>query len=319
MKISVQIKQYFAKEKSFSSFITISLVLVVIGSIVYNVYKNGETLLDESVVSLAAFTMLIYTSYLQNKDLQLTRKELEMTREELKGTKEVQEKQKNQMIKSNEMMKETIVQSRYFELLKVKEDTYKMVEEEEYNKLSMYIQEYKLTIINKLIKSAKEEVMSEIIEDYINNNNLVGMSVSDYKKGRFPISPYDLNLILQKRENGNELNQILKSTYKIVKPSCNIKLSRNQEKLYKTNKTIVDLIKYIDEKDRPKGFLKSFESKTQSMSNMGVLSSKFVIFGDSVVKIDYTLYELYKLTLLNEEKLFYKCVNNTLTYDELIG
>ncbi|HDH6575561.1 TPA: hypothetical protein PI895_002721, partial [Staphylococcus aureus] len=105
--------QFLKSERSFSIFLSISLVLIITGSIVFNLCKNGETLLDESVVSLAAFTMLIYTSYLQNKDLKLTRKELEMTREELKGTKEVQEKQKDQMIKSNEMMKETIIQSRY--------------------------------------------------------------------------------------------------------------------------------------------------------------------------------------------------------------
>ncbi|MBH4630530.1 hypothetical protein I6B96_13610, partial [Staphylococcus aureus] len=173
--------QFLKSERSFSIFLSISLVLIITGSIVFNLCKNGETLLDESVVSLAAFTMLIYTSYLQNKDLKLTRKELEMTREELKGTKEVQEKQKDQMIKSNEMMKETIVQSRYFELLRVKEDTYKLVEDEKGSNLSSYIRKYKLAIINKLIRSTNEDVMNEILEDYLINNNIIKMSVDDYK------------------------------------------------------------------------------------------------------------------------------------------
>ena len=131
MNIFKKIKLFFVNEKSFLGFIAVSLGLVIIGSIGYNLYKSGETLLDESVVSLAAFTMLIYTSYLQNKDLKLTRKELEMTREELKGTKEEQAEQKNQMIQSNEMMKETIVQSRYFELLKIKEQTYSFIDRED--------------------------------------------------------------------------------------------------------------------------------------------------------------------------------------------
>ncbi len=304
--------QFLKSERSFSIFLSISLVLIITGSIVFNLCKNGETLLDESVVSLAAFTMLIYTSYLQNKDLKLTRKELEMTREELKGTKEVQEKQKDQMIKSNEMMKETIIQSRYFELLRVKEDTYKLVEDEKAFNLSSYIRKYKLTIINKLIRSTNEDVMNEILEDYIINN--IEMSVDDYKEGRLNISEYYLNSILKKRENGSELNEILKTVFNNIKPSCNLELSRNKEKLYKTHKIIVDLIKYIDEKNRPKGF----NSKVKSINDLDNLKSLLDIFSDPVVKTDYTLYELYNLMLLKEEKLFYKCVNNELSYEELL-
>lgn len=321
MNIFKKIKLFFVNEKSFLGFIAVSLGLVIIGSIGYNLYKSGETLLDESVVSLAAFTMLIYTSYLQNKDLKLTRKELEMTREELKGTKEEQAEQKNQMIQSNEMMKETIVQSRYFELLKIKEQTYSFIdrEDEEYHKLSAYIQEYKLTIINKLIKSTEEEVMNEIIEDFLKHNNYTGMSVSDYKKGRFPISSNDISLMLKRKENRNELHEILKTTFYNVKPSCSLDFSRNQEKLYKTHRTIVDLIKYIDEKERPKAPLNSIRSSMQNISDMGIYFSNFSLLRDPVVKIDYTLYELYKLTLLKEEKLFYKCVNDNLTFEELIS
>lgn len=306
--------QFLKSERSFSIFLSISLVLIITGSIVFNLCKNGETLLDESVVSLAAFTMLIYTSYLQNKDLKLTRKELEMTREELKGTKEVQEKQKDQMIKSNEMMKETIVQSRYFELLRVKEDTYKLVEDEKGSNLSSYIRKYKLAIINKLIRSTNEDVMNEILEDYLINNNIIKMSVDDYKEGRLNISEYDLNSILKKRQNRSELNEILKTVFNNIKPSCNLELTRNQEKLYKTHKIIVDLIKYIDEKNRPKGF----NSKVKSINNLDKLKSLLDIFSDPVVKTDYTLYELYNLMLLKEEKLFYKCVNNELSYEELL-
>lgn len=218
------------------------------------------------------------------------------------------------MIKSNEMMKETIVQSRYFELLRVKEDTYKLVEDEKGSNLSSYIRKYKLAIINKLIRSTNEDVMNEILEDYLINNNIIKMSVDDYKEGRLNISEYDLNSILKKRQNGSELNEILKTVFNNIKPSCNLELTRNQEKLYKTHKIIVDLIKYIDEKNRPKGF----NSKVKSINNLDKLKSLLDIFSDPVVKTDYTLYELYNLMLLKEEKLFYKCVNNELSYEELL-
>ncbi len=93
-----------------------------------------------------------------------------------------------------------------------------------------------------------------------------------------------------------------------------MELSRNQEKLYKTHKIIVDLITYLDEKNRPK----EFNSTIKSINDLDNLKSLLVILSYPVVKTDYTLYELYNLMLLKEAKLFYTCVINVLSYEELL-
>lgn len=321
MNIFKKIKLFFVNEKSFLGFIAVSLVLVIIGSIGYNLYKSGETLLDESVVSLAAFTMLIYTSYLQNKDLKLTRKELEMTREELKGTKEVQEEQKNQMIQSNEMMKETIVQSRYFELLKIKEETHSIIDKEENRKkdLSTYIYTYKFSIINQLLRISEKSTLDKIVRSYIHKNMYYNLNIDDYKNEVFNISPKFVYHVLNEHEDSNQLKDSLKTTFDNAALSYKLELTRNQEKLFKTHKTIVDLIYYLDDNNRPKGFWSKNRDQIRVTLKKINENSRIIAGANPKVKDEYTLYELYKSTLLEEEEVFYKCVEDKLEFDELIG
>lgn len=318
MNIFKKIKLFFVNEKSFLGFIAVSLGLVIIGSIAYNLYKSGETLLDESVVSLAAFTMLIYTSFLQNKDLKLTRKELELTREEIKGTREEQAEQKNQMIKSNEMMKETLIQSRYFELLKIKEQTYSVIDMEDKNSsLNVFVREYKLFMKNIVLKSLSSDTKS-----YLSDN--LHEKYSHYMPNA--LSGFDRLLALESGElikyinelsNGEDILEEMRKIYITKKVTEMLDLSRNQEKLYKTHKTIENLIIYIDSDNRPKGFAKQFIDILSTATNQFLEIAKNSLGADPKVKDEYSLYELYQATMLEEEKKFYRIMDEEMTFNEL--
>ncbi|MEB7404974.1 hypothetical protein NGG04_12815 [Mammaliicoccus sciuri] len=320
MNLSDKIKYFFKNEKSFSSFITISLVVVVLGSIVYNLFKNGETLLDESVVSLAAFTMLIYTSYLQNKDLKLTRKELEMTREELKGTKEVQEEQKNQMIHSNEMMKETIIQSRYFELLKIKEETYSIIDmEDKKSDLKIYITKYRQAYLEEIITNLSRETKLYISDNLQNETIRIVPNMHKDMDRLKTLTPIKFKEQIKKVPNSEDIFEEIEKIYLEKEDFEKPKLTRNQEKLFKTHKTIKNLIYYLDDNNRPKGFWIENRDQILAILNKFNENSRIMAGANPKVKDEYTLYELYKSTLLEEEEVFYKCVENKLDFDELVG
>lgn len=320
MNLSDKIKYFFKNEKSFSSFITISLVLVVLGSIVYNLYKNGETLLDESVVSLAAFTMLIYTSYLQNKDLKLTRKELEMTREELKGTKEVQEEQKNQMIHSNEMMKETIIQSRYFELLKIKEETYSIIDmEDKKSDLKIYITKYRQACLEEIITNLSRETKLYISDNLQNETIRIVPNMNEDMDRLKTLTPIKFKEQIKKVPNSEDIFEEMEKIHLEKEDFEKPTLTRNQEKLFKTHKTIKNLIYYLDDNNRPKGFWIENRDQILAILNKFNENSRVMAGANPKVKDEYTLYELYKSTLLEEEEVFYKCVENKLDFDELVG
>lgn len=318
MNIFKKIKLFFVNEKSFLGFITVSLVLVIIGSIVYNLYKSGETLLDESVVSLAAFTMLIYTSFLQNKDLKLTRKELELTREEIKGTREEQAEQKNQMIKSNEMMKETMIQSRYFELLKIKEQTYSIIDmEDKSSSLEVFSREYKSFMKNIVLNN-----LSSDIKNYLSGNlhekhpYYIPNSLSGFDK-ILSLEVDKLKNYINELSKGKDILEEMRKIYITKKRTEMPKLSRNQEKLFKTHKTIENLIVYIDIDNRPKGFAKQFIDFMFTTTKQFLETAKLSLGADPKVKEEYSLYELYKSTMLEEEKIFYRILDRKMTFNEL--
>ncbi|MCJ0919858.1 hypothetical protein N7L96_01480 [Mammaliicoccus sciuri] len=320
MNIFKKIKLFFVNEKSFLGFIAVSLVLVIIGSIGYNLYKSGETLLDESVVSLAAFTMLIYTSYLQNKDLKLTRKELEMTREELKGTKEVQEEQKNQMIQSNEMMKETIIQSRYFELLKIKEETYSIIDvEDKKSNLNLYITKYRQACIEEIINNLSKETKLYISDNLQNETIMIVPNMNKKIDSLKTLTPFKFKEQIKKVPDNEFIFEEMEKVYLEKEVAKKPTLTRNQEKLFKTHKTIKNLIYYLDDNNRPKGFWNKNRDQILATLNKFSENSRLISGANPKVKDEYTLYELYKSTLLEEEEVFYKCVEDKLEFDELIG
>lgn len=78
-------------------------------------YNKGEMILDESIVSAGAFIMLIFATVLQLLELGAQREELKLTRAEMK-------KQSKEFNIANDLTSSTLNQTRFFELLKMKEE-----------------------------------------------------------------------------------------------------------------------------------------------------------------------------------------------------
>lgn len=108
--------------------------------IVINAYfrwgSNKDTLIDESLISLLAFGLLILTAIMQNYDLNLQREELKATRLELKESADAQKEQKIEMDKSNKLVLRNLKQSQFFELMRLREELIKGLEVVSFTKIN---------------------------------------------------------------------------------------------------------------------------------------------------------------------------------------
>lgn len=94
--------------------ITFFSVLFLSINYTYGLFHENGTMFDESLVSALAFSMLIITALMQNKDLR-------MQREEMEEARKVQELQKNEMASTNNQLLHNIRQTKFFELQRTKQ------------------------------------------------------------------------------------------------------------------------------------------------------------------------------------------------------
>lgn len=127
--------------------VVILTLSIAISVIIFDLFVDNEKgiKLSEVYVSLAAFVMLIGTSILQNIELSLQREDLNLTRKEMKmQTKEFEE---------NNM------QSKFFELLKSKEEIYMGIDRKDIEK---FINTYKNYLFEEFTEKLQKD--SDLIE-----------------------------------------------------------------------------------------------------------------------------------------------------------
>lgn len=182
-----------SKKERFLIVFTVFVVLIILVLLRFRVnYNNSNTLLDESLISFLAFSLLIVTSYMQyrmlniqKEELQLQRNELELTRNEIKGQKEELENSN----KINRLMK---TDNMFFQLLNYKENI---------------IKRYSINITDE----TKRHV--EILERKIMFEILIGIDEKYKHIEIYNIRNQDIDLFYNQYQT--ELADILKNKHKL--------------------------------------------------------------------------------------------------------
>lgn len=159
--------------------ILISVIILILG-ICLN--KEKDTYISDGYVSLSAFIMLIGTAVMQNKDLKIQRKELQNSREALDKQAEEMEKHSKEFVKTNKFNNEQLNMSKFFDLLKMKEDLYlEVVNHKEANELNDFIKGFmddlRLRFNNKIFEDIEmlgymQSIQTEDIPILIEIHNL---------------------------------------------------------------------------------------------------------------------------------------------------
>lgn len=132
--------------------------------------NNNQTMFDESLISFFAFSLLILTSYMQYKmlniqkdELNLQRKELEQTRAELKG-------QKKELENSNRINRLTKTDNMFFQLINYKDNIIQRYSIDFTREIEASIERYEFEILDKFFSNIDENERERIFK--LRNENI---------------------------------------------------------------------------------------------------------------------------------------------------
>lgn len=249
----------------------ISIVVILFDLFIDN--KNGFKL-SEVYVSLAAFIMLIGTAILQNIELSMQREDLELTRKEMKEqTKEFEENNK---------------QTKFFELLKIKEDIYMNIDS---SLLNDFIREYKRNLLDELEnRLSSNERLNELTSGFLN----------DINKYRYDLSLYREKIAAEYNLNTNELYEVKSIlqeafNYAVDDAFVEITIPNEIKKLQQFNNILEKM--YVD---------KTIFSQLK----------KFKIDFFNGLPQDMNFSEIYKQLKTSEETELYKILNRDINIED---
>lgn len=278
-------------------------------------FQTG-TFLDESVISLMAFLMLIITAQMQNRDLRLQRKEMELQREQFEESKVALEQQKDEMIESNKLIIQSNKQTQFYEMLRLKEDlTMKL----EHNYYSIYKNNCK-KIINEIIDRFPDDNITRLIESYSNNVGRYETQKPFLNGAKFDknskeikkeiITFQNLRYISRDKQIYDILNSLYNESYEKVRNEMPIEYF----KISKYNKLIEQLI----ENKKVKGILEKNIDVAMAPFN-SMMSQIQNSMGLSYIKPELKLNDIYNQLSINDEERFYILVDGELSFNEFIS
>ncbi|MCJ1776315.1 hypothetical protein [Mammaliicoccus sciuri] len=288
---------------------TILVIVIAKYAINYDYPENSQTFFDESIISFLAFLILAITTMMQSYELKLQR-------EDIKNSNDAQIKQSEELYNSNTLTKESVYQSRYFELLRLKEEITNKINVNLFSdKIATYIKMVSVDTINGLSKKEAIEFGDFIYTycDVTEDEMRLAQNIQDFdeKQGEkteiieiLPSLKFSFewfNNLLNNRESMRTyfddtypdeiLNKYEKVFSSIVEKNKNknheiivFMLDERLEKLHNIQKVIIELLSDID----------TDKSNLMSLSNM------------------------HKSLLSKDEDMVYKIIDNGLTFDEII-
>lgn len=170
--------------------------------------KEKDTYISDSYVSLSAFIMLIGTALMQNKDLKLQREELKNSRESLDKQSEELEKHSLEFAKTNQFNNEQLNMSKFFELLKMKEDLYTEVVGQGENTLNGFTDKFMNNLKSEFEKNLHRIPECSMYKEIIDNSNIAQL-IEYYKVSEEDfVEDEDFTL-----DNKNNFDEIFKSNF----------------------------------------------------------------------------------------------------------
>lgn len=299
------------------------IISVCIGGIIlllvyanFNWPTQGKYLFDESIVSFLAFTMLIITALMQNRDLRLQREEMKMTRAELEGSKQAQEQQKEEMIKSNELVIQNIKQTQFFELLRMKEEIIMskdinflqksnelkneilkiIITDQSYEQI-MYLSDELTTMIGE------EKMDTYLIKGRNNHKNITQIIITIF-------ITENLSLIL----SNQNIRRIFEQRYEEVYKNILSNQPSTYFKLYNINQTIIELISDKKVKGSIERMLERITAPGEALIN-----HTNQLLGLGYTKKDLTVKDIHNKLLVRGEREFYELLSTNYQLDDLIN
>lgn len=272
--------------------ITFFSVLFLSINYTYGLFHEKGTMFDESLVSALAFSMLIITALMQNKDLR-------MQREEMEESRKVQELQKNEMASTNNQLLHNIKQTKFFELQRTKQQ----ILESLLNDAS-----YNLLATNERLIQRYLEIMIENLDD---KHELIDL----YEKSFIP-------------HIGNNFDSYVEEKKRIVVygfDRCVLELKKDFVYNIKRNPKLY-INKFLKFNHTKKINLDFFESKigfdflNEESCKITTIHYMLHNYHEQIVIIidkDKELHKLYNSLLTREEKLFHNFMNKSVNMNIL--
>jgi len=267
--------------------------------IVINAYfrrgSNKDTLIDESLISLFAFGLLILTAIMQNYDLNLQREELKATRLELKESADAQKEQKIEMDKSNKLVLRNLKQSQFFELMRLREELINALDIKTFTETNRaYIKKlvYKINNNIEINKVLNNKMKLHGIEfQYINIDSLATLKQNDI-------------------EGYNILNGIFKDEYHYL-------INNNVKKEYSKIVQINNIINLLLEDKRVAG---SYNIKIAEILGKSINERMMKTFRENFgyTKAEIKLQDIDRMMKIKGEDDFYKIMGGKLTLEEFV-
>ncbi|WP_239750018.1 hypothetical protein [Mammaliicoccus sp. H-M34] len=298
--------------KKYIRLIIIFILLVIIiakYAINYDYPENSQNFFDESIISFLALLILAITTMMQSYELKLQR-------EDIKYSNEAQIKQSEELYNSNALTKESVYQSRYFELLRLKEEIT--------NKINMGLFSDKIETCTKMI--SVDTINDLSIEETIEFGNFIYTYchvTEDEMREAYNIQDFD-----EKHGEKTEIIEILPSLKFSFEWFNNLLNNRESMRTY-FDDTYPDEIlnKYekvfssIVEKNKNRNheiIVSMLDEKLEKLYNI----QKVIIELLSDISTDksnlMSLSNMHKSLLSKDEDIVYKIIDKGLTFHEIM-
>ncbi|GGA96422.1 hypothetical protein ERX37_03465 [Macrococcus hajekii] len=284
----------------YSWFIKIIILLSIV--LLYSDYKgiiigDKNAIFDESLVSALAFLMLILTALMQNKDLNLQRYEMIEARK-------VQNEQKNELKESNSQLNKNIIQTKFFELQRLKEQILN-----------------NLVSDNDILSTYTKTLLLEYLDEIINTICLLD---DDDGKQRI-IHLYEWGFIFgAPKQSFKELESILKTHTPGIDTREEVinffrKNIKDNPSLYIEQFDKVKSENIIDMNEVEQSISYQFLNYENSkLTNKFIRLYKYHIQIEKLIEDEKELQSLYYSILLNEEKIIYMFIEKKVTIHSLL-
>ncbi|KIH70945.1 hypothetical protein [Salinicoccus roseus] len=151
--------------KNFFLYFTFGFMASLTVTLGFLLNDNNDSLLDESIVSAGAFLMLIFATILQLHELSAQRDDLKLTRKEMR-------QHSKEFNKANDLTTETLNQTKFFELLRLKEEYSNVILSSKNNLFNDFNTDYKKILHDEICDVVIKEMNLETRQKIIEDNNL---------------------------------------------------------------------------------------------------------------------------------------------------
>lgn len=261
----------------------------------------SEDFPEEKYISAAAFSLLITTAFLQNRDLNLNRKALEKQIEELQFTRDEQKEQTKEFRETNKYNKENLEITQFYEMLTLREELFLNIIRDKtldigYRDVAHY---YKHEV------NQSESNDYNFIEKF--NRYVIGeviIKIKNFSKDTYNIrdlTEVEEQLLKERFENLTSGNKELLDELKIEVPSI-------LNKLYTYNR-ILDNLVHESSEDKSLLYTNIINEMQKNLRNAFKVKPS----------MRYKRTDLYEMLLTDEEKLLDKIISNQLNIDDILN